>query len=202
MKKNSRGVVHIFVLIIIILLAIGVIGYLVYQNSQLRKGSFQPQSSTPSLTPTSSDDSPSLPITSTPTGLQTETLSYTPQPLWSTYTDSVSGFSIQYPSDYIADDNNQEGKSAAFIYCPEELKAQKKCVSRFTLSIHNNYEGGSRRVWLKENFDPYQPYYKNLIIGGQKALLAIEGNPGGSSSMMVAIPKGSTMITYSKSWVA
>lgn len=80
MKRNQKGVVILPILIIVLLL--GLVGYLVFQNSQLRKE--QPSLNQPTATPTSNLPSP----TSSPTDN------------WKTYTNTAYGYSIKFPSSW------------------------------------------------------------------------------------------------------
>ena len=135
----------------------------------------------PKIQKSSLEITPTLVLTTTtpqPTSadLPTETLVYKQQPDWQTYTDNVVGFSFQYPAE-----NNKLANS---------------------VQIYNDYDGSSRREWLKKKFSGYQPYYMNWVIDGANALVAIEGNTGGSSGLLIAIPKNKTMIVFSASFVA
>lgn len=155
---------------------------------------------TPQIQPPVSSPTPSEPKNQ-PEDLPTETISYQPNPSWQTYQDTQAGFTIQYPPYYELEER-VEGDHANFLNCSGK-EGPGFCTSGFRLLIYNNYYQGSRRAWLKRVYPPlYQPYFQNLIIDNQKALLAIEGNPGGSSALFVAIPNGTRMVVLTMSFVA
>lgn len=136
--------------------------------------------------------------------LPTETLRYQPNSSWSTFTDNVAGYSIQYPKGYKLGDGIREGENVYFLNCTakDPRTGGELCLSGFGLQIYYDFNQGSRRTWLNQKFPVYKPYYQNYIIDGKKALVAIEGNPGGSSALFIAIPNGSTMVVYTKTFVA
>lgn len=177
-----------------------------YRNYRFQQHQLQTTSS-PTPQPTPQTQSPiSSPIPSElkesqPKELSTETISYQPQQSWSTYQDTQAGFVIQYPPYYELEER-VEGDHANFLNCSGK-EGRGFCTSGFRLMIYNNYYQNSRRAWLKSVYPAlYKPYFQNLIIDNKKALLAIEGNPGGSSALMVAIPKQTTMLIFSISFVA
>jgi len=87
-NKPKTGL--IITLIVLLLAALGIVGYLAYKNYQLKISSTL--STSPTQTPTSTQ--PTLkPATSSPTTPETDTTI----PNWETYTEP--NFSIQYPSD-------------------------------------------------------------------------------------------------------
>lgn len=145
------------------------------------------------------------PIIISPTAtsdLPTQNIPFKSNSSWERYDDSVAQFSIQYPTGYKIGEASP-GKQVYFLNCLVKDKDGKElCMSGFNIQVYNDYNGGSRRSWLTSKFDLYKPYYKNLTMAGTNALMAIEGNTGGSSSMLIAIPKGSTMLVLSQSFVA
>lgn len=203
----------------ILFLLIGFLGYRNYQTEKIvkiyqecltRGGSIgesnpptcifpPPNSPTPSPTPSSSP-TPSKPKDQSD-DLLTDRIRYQPNLSWQTYQDTKAGLTIQYPPYYKLREK-VEGDHADFLNCsgPDGLGL---CISGFSLQIYHDYNQGSRRAWLKSVYPPlYKPYFQNLIIDNKKALLAIEGNPGGSSALMVVIPKQKTMVMFSMSFVA
>ena len=80
MRINQRGVIILPILIIVLLL--GVISYLIFQNTQLKKE--QPNLNQPTATPISTLPPP----TSSPTDN------------WKTYTNTAYGYSVQFPSSW------------------------------------------------------------------------------------------------------
>jgi hypothetical protein len=149
-------------------------------------------------------DSNSNTIQNEASDTSTETIQYLPRSDWQTYTDSVAKFSVQYPPKHKLGEDEVPGKSANILSCgyPEPNTGEDLCLSGFSISIENEYDQGSRRQWFVNKFDPYQPYYLNWIIDGKNALVVIEGNPNGSSSMSVAIPNGSQMVVVTQSGVS
>lgn len=148
--------------------------------------------------------------------LETVTIPYTPNPDWATYTDDVAGFSFQYrdtlaspnlvypegtyfkvvdpiPGESLRIDNCGTPASGAF-------EGQEICPQVMSLTIADTYTGGSRRNWLTNVFlanrPLFSPYFMNFDVAGANALVAIEGNPGGSSALYIAIPKGNRMIVF------
>lgn len=135
--------------------------------------------------------------------LKAEIFSYKQNPSWATYSDKVAKFTVQYPPEHKVADASIEGKEISFWNCGlNDPNRGKVCLSGFTLKVYNDYDQGSRRVWLNTKLQLYRPYYQDLIIDGKKALMAIEGNPGGSSDIFIVIPNGSMMIVYNAGMVA
>jgi hypothetical protein len=128
--------------------------------------------------------------------LITEIIDYEAKPSWSTFTDAVVGYEVQYPLEHKLNDESKEGARAYFNNCGTENPetGEKICTAGFSIGSYDDYKGGSRMVWLNSKFSIFKPYYQNFVVDGRKALIAIEGNPGGSSSLFVAIPNGSRVV--------
>jgi len=154
-----------------------------------------------SLSPLSTQSSPQVSVESN-NSLPTNILTYTFHNDWQTYSDSIAGFSFQYPPRHKFAEIPIEGKSVYVLNCFDSPQQKDLCTSAFTIDIYKDYNGGSRRQWLNEKFSVYKPYYMNWVIDRVSALVAIEGNPGGSSGLFIAIPKNKTMILFTASFVA
>lgn len=214
---KQKGFTQVYILIALIVLgAVGGAYYLGTTKSSIPRVQDQvivsqaPQpiiTSKPILTPVTTsrptDSTKATDNTEQAEELKTETISYKPDSSWSTYTDKVAKFTIQYPPEHKVSDASKEGQEVYIWSCGfNDPNRGKICSGGFSLRIYNDYDQGSRREWVSKKFAPYKPYYLNWIIDGKKALVMIEGNPGGSSSMLVAIPNGSQMVVYSKGFVS
>jgi hypothetical protein len=104
---------------------------------------------------------------------------------WQTYTDSRAGFSIQYPPDSKVNDK-QEGK---YVY-----------FTNFRITVHGNYDGGSRREWLNSKYDlsTYKVTTEEISVAGLNVLIVKVSDPGSMGSTFVVIPNGSTVYLFSK----
>ena len=84
---RQKGIVHLFLLVVVILVAIGAIGYLAYQNAQLKKQTEEtlpiPETTEIQVSPTKTLDSP--------------TTTSAPSSSWETYTNDNYGFSFKHP---------------------------------------------------------------------------------------------------------
>ena len=96
---NQKG--NTLVITIISIVVLGVIGFLVYQNIQLKKQVTLP-STTPVVTPV---------VTSTPAATPDETAN------WKIYTNTLYGFEIKYPPNFqaLTDKNNLYGWPKAVV---------------------------------------------------------------------------------------
>lgn len=135
-----------------------------------------------------------------------ETIKYAPKSDWQSFIDNVAGYEIQFaPTSKVHENPGATvmGESLSITACRfKDPQGNEVCLTDYSIRVFNNYTGGSRRVWLQENLDTYKPYFMNWIIGGKKALVAIDGNPGGSSSLNILIPHGNQMIVFMVSGVA
>ena len=200
-------VVLVVIVGLILLVASAYAGYWYGIQSAKVKTQSQPTSSTtptpsqPSITSNEPPPPTSTPSANTPLeNLQTEVIEYSPKASWPSYTDRIAGFVVQYPPNHKLAENVMEGQSVDFLKCDGKGPNTGKmvCLPAFSIDIYHDYDGGSRRVWLTSKVPFYRPYYQNFVINGAKALVAIEGNPGGSSWVSVAIPRGSTMVVVSE----
>jgi hypothetical protein len=138
--------------------------------------------------------------------LLSETINYSPKSDWQIFVDDLAGYEIQYaPTSKVHEYPGATIKreSLSIVACRfKDPKGNDACLTDYSVRIFNNYTGGSRRVWFQENIDSYKPYFMNWMIDGKNALVAIDGNPGGSSSLNILIPHGNQMIVFMVSGVA
>jgi hypothetical protein len=138
--------------------------------------------------------------------LPSEIIKYAPKSDWQTYTDDLANFEIQFESSSKVSDNpgaTVKGESLSITSCQfNDPQGKEVCLTDYSIRVFNNYTGGSRRTWFQANINSYKPYYVNWIIDGKKALVAIDGNPGGSSSLNILIPYDNQIIVFWVSGVA
>ncbi len=138
--------------------------------------------------------------------LPTATIKYSPKSDWQTYTDDLANYEIQFePTSKVHEYPGATvmGESLSVTACRfKDPQGKEVCLTDYSIRVFNNYTGGSRRDWLQENLNAYKPYYMHWIIDGKNALVAIDGNPGGSSSLNILIPNGNQMIVFMVSGVA
>lgn len=153
---------------------------------------------TPTTTPTYSSSSP-LPEPPLPSPSPTpniEKIIYKPDSTWQTYTDTTARFSIQYPSNYKLNDV-VTGKSVNFLNCGQST-AGPICTTGYSVNVFDDYDGGSRRAWLNRKQPGFliEPYFQDALVAGSKALIAMDGNTGGSTGSFILIPKGNRMYLF------
>jgi hypothetical protein len=177
------------IVIIIVILVIGAIVAAYYLGKKNIPVTNEDVTASPSLT------------TSTPNA--TNSLSPEPQPStttynytgWQTYSDSKAGFSIQYSPQYKLN-TKEEGKNVNFLFC-----GSGNCVSGFSIGLHTDYNGGSRREWLNSKVDlsTYDVTYEDYNVAGVNALIVKASDPGSMGTTYVVIPKGNKVYLYSES---
>lgn len=156
----------------------------------------------------------SLEVTNKPSTVPVSTVSqmsiqYASKANWQTYTDEVSGFSIQFNTNPVQPYNShqslglqQQGKSVSVNGCntpPNGPTAGKEvCLEQYSIEIYNNYNGGSRREWFNQNFnnDPNcQKYYSDLSLANRNAMI-ITSDCSSWGETSVLVPNGSQMIFF------
>lgn len=142
-------------------------------------------------------------------------INYQPRPDWETYKDNVAGFSFQYqnnPDEYNSYEkiNDYEyGKSVNIYSCftPKQgpSAGQTVCSVFYQIKIYNNYDGGSRRVWFKNNINSFNQcnlpiYYADVYLSNIKGLLITSecGSSWGSGYFIFS--KGKLMIVIKKDY--
>lgn len=143
--------------------------------------------------------------------LQSISIAYKYEPTWETYTDEIAGFSMQYnlvPEGefqmHLKLESSIKGEKAVIFSCNTPtsgpMVGKEICLSGYTIEVKNNYSGGSRREWLRENYTKdlncSDIYYANVNIAGTNAIMSTS-NCGSFGETYVAIPKGNKMIVYS-----
>lgn len=135
-----------------------------------------------------------------------EMFKYSPLLGGKTYTDTIAKFSFQYSTAKNATGARMElgtyeyGKKVTMKNCFVPAQQSKEiCQNLYSISVFNNYDGGSRRVWLSENAVAYAGcgrYYKDITVSGKNALIST-GPCGSWGETFVVIPNGKQMIMYS-----
>lgn len=97
MRKNQKGFAHILIIFVIVIAAIGALGYYAYKNGQLKTIPEQKTVDTP---------------TTIPTQIISEALTSTPSKLdqtanWKTHSDNTYGFRVKYPTNWTIDTDGQ-----------------------------------------------------------------------------------------------
>ncbi len=219
MKKIILGIVIFF-----IGLGLGIFISLNYfqKNSPSKKTvSISPSlKKEPTLPPPTQSPKENDTITSSPTSIpitQTKNESlpiiripYQPKTDWTTYKDDIAGFSFQYNNIPTGEYNSYQkinkyefGKNVEVYSCftPKAGPSanQDVCNHFYNLSVYNNYDGGSRRLWFMNNFKDMQncnmpKYYTDVYVDNIKGLLVTSecGSSWGNSYFL--FPKGKTMI--------
>ena len=144
----------------------------------------------------------------TPPPVSKMIIKYSPVSTWQTYTDSVSGYSIQYndqptpPYNYSVEvAKNQPG---TFVTChiatSGEFANKKICPNWFTIKTYTDYDNGSRRDWWTKKFPPDSTcpnYYQDLTIGGKNALMGTNDCASWGSTFYLIPKNASTMVVIS-----
>lgn len=164
-------------MLIVILMATLFGGYLIYSGKIDIKQQITPQNQTP--IPTSA-------IPTTPQAVIDQ------KPNWQTYSDTKAGFSVQYPPNHKVNEKLEREK-VTFLNCGSDF-----CSDGMAITIYNDYDGGSRRVWLSKKFDlsTYNPYYEDLYVAGVNALFVATRDPASNNTVFVVIPKGNKVYLY------
>lgn len=139
-------------------------------------------------------------------GQLSKIIQYKNQPGWKTYSDKQARFSIQYDTTMKGIFGNRQdlgsyeyGKDVTILECylPRGANEENKlCKDLYKLEIFNNYENGSRRVWLTRNKPPATAcvrYYQDIVVMNKNALIATS-NCSSWGETYVMIPDGSEMI--------
>ncbi len=111
---------------------------------------------------------------------------------WLKYEDNGAGFSVKYPDYYqLNDEATQKGSKASFLNCSGPY-----CGAGFTITLYDDYSGGSRREWLAEKFDlsTYELTYEEIGVDGVNALVVNADDSGSNGMTYVVIPGGGSQI--------
>lgn len=154
-----------------------------------------------------------LPLSNSPTetpetSLPKTTVPYVNQTGWQTYSDSIAKFSIQYnniPTGQFKNlfkmGNSEMGKSMNLLSCNTPSSGptagNEVCLSGINVTVHNNYNGGSRREWFSTNYPSstncrYE--YGDITIAGKNALGVVSDYCSSFTESYILIPNGSQML--------
>ena len=110
MKNYSKGFVQIFILIILVLVGVGGIGYYAYKNGQIK---FPPQNTTP-INPSPTPD---------------------PTAVWKVYNDPEGKFSFKYPDRFVIATENKKEVVFAFSNANAPIAQLRPFTVRSYLSL-------------------------------------------------------------------
>lgn len=132
-----------------------------------------------------------------PSPVSIEKIPYKSISSWQTYTDSQANFSVQYPENYKLQ-NPIPGKSVNFLSCLTDPQRGEICLSGYSITIYDDYDGGPRRAYFEKKRPNFlvEPYYQDVSVAGIKTLVIMDGNTGGSTGSFILIPKGNKMYFF------
>ncbi|MCX7880986.1 MAG: hypothetical protein N2482_00520 [Patescibacteria group bacterium] len=169
------------------------------------------QNPTPSATPIIT----SLPTTASPAqeSLPVIRIPYQPKTNWQIYKDKIAGFSFQYQNiptgeslSYEKINYYKEGEKVNITSCftPKQNPSHTElCSTLYEITIYNNYDGSSRRIWFKNNLNSFYQcnlpiYYADIYLNNINGLfITSECNSSWGSTYLV-FPKGKLMIVIYK----
>ncbi len=146
-----------------------------------------------------------------PTETITSSLSikYSPQADWQIYADEKARFSFQYNSVFSGQNgvrqsvvHSDPGRgvtiNSCFIAEAGPAAGKEICSQYFSIGIYENYQGGSRREWMKANINDSLSclkQYSDILIAGKNALVATSDCSSWGETYIL-IPNGSQMIVF------
>ncbi|OGG10308.1 hypothetical protein A2154_02615 [Candidatus Gottesmanbacteria bacterium RBG_16_43_7] len=126
-----------------------------------------------------------------------QVIPYRPQTEWTTYSDQIANFTVQYPQNYKLG-GSDPGVSVYFTSCSNDPQRGEICLSGFRITVYDDYTGGSRRAWFETKNPNFliSPYYEDVIVNGLNTPIIMDGNIGGSTGSFALIPKGNMIYLF------